>query len=334
LIVNTHQAENFMKPTVFITRRIFDETLSRIRAVCEVDLWEDDLPPPYEAIAERVRGVAGLLCMITDRVDGALLDAAGGSLKVVSQMAVGVDNIDVAAAHARNIPVGHTPGVLTEATADLAMALLLTGARRIVETAEYIKRGGWQTWHPLGLLGADLSGATLGIVGFGRIGQAVAKRAAAFDLHILAYSRSLTDAEAAAHGVERASLEALLRRSDFVSLHTPLNPDSRHLINRDTLALMKPTALLINTARGGVVDQDALYGALAAGRLGGAALDVTTPEPLPADHPLLALPNVTIVPHIGSATVGTRRKMAEMAADNLIAGVAGQPLPHAVPKGR
>jgi glyoxylate reductase len=325
---------NIVKPKVFITRRIFEETLERIRAVCEVDLWEDELPPPYEVLTERVRGVDGLLCMITDRVDAALLDAAGNNLKIISQMAVGVDNIDVAAAHARGIPVGHTPGVLTEATADIAMALLLAGARRIVETAEYIKRGGWQTWHPMGLLGADLSGATLGIVGFGRIGRAVAKRAAAFDMHILAYSRNLTDEEAAAHGAQRAALDDLLRRSDFVSLHTPLNAESRHLINRDTLALMKPTALLINTARGGVVDQEALYEALTAGKLGGAALDVTTPEPLPADHPLLTLPNVTIVPHIGSATIGTRRKMAEMAADNLIAGVTGQPLPNAVPVGR
>ena len=321
-----------MKPKVFITRRIFDETLDRIRAVCEVDLWEDELPPPYETIVERVRSVDGLLCMITDRIDSALMD--GSSLKIISQMAVGVDNIDVAAAHARGIPVGHTPGVLTEATADIAMALLLGGARRIVETAEYIKRGGWRTWHPMRLLGMDLSGATLGIVGFGRIGQAVAKRAAAFDMHILAYSRHLTEAEAAAHGAERAALDDLLRRSDFVSLHTPLNPESRHLINSETLALMKPTALLINTARGGVVDQEALYAALVAGKIGGAALDVTTPEPLPADHPLLTLPNVTIVPHIGSATIGTRRKMAEIAADNLIAGVTGQPLPHAVPRGR
>jgi glyoxylate reductase len=245
-------------------------------------------------------------------------------------MAVGYDNIDVNAARQRGIAVGNTPGVLTDTTADLAFALLLAAARRLVEGVRYIEHGEWKMWHPTVLLGRDVSGATLGIVGFGRIGGAVAKRAAGFDMRILAYSPSLTDDQATSANVERADLERLLRESDFVSLHTPLNQATRHLINRETLKLMKPTTILVNTSRGGVVDQEALYEALANGIIGGAALDVTTPEPLRADHPLLKLPNVLIVPHIGSATVGTRGRMALMAADNLIAGVTGKALPNAV----
>lgn len=265
--------------------------------------------------------------MLTDPIDAAVLDAAGPTLKVISQMAVGFDNIDINAAERRGIAVGNTPGVLTEATADIAMALMLALGRRIVEGMAYIRAGQWKTWEPQTLLGIDLPGATLGVVGFGRIGRAFAKRAAAFDMHILAYSPSLTDRDARALGVERADLDDLLRRSDVVSLHTALNPQTRHLLNRERLALMKPSAILVNTARGAVVDQPALYDALVAGTIAGAALDVTDPEPLPADHPLLSLPNVVIAPHIGSATIGTRRRMALMAADNLIAGVTGQPLP-------
>jgi glyoxylate reductase len=268
--------------------------------------------------------------MLTDRIDAAFMDAAGSTLKVISQMAVGYDNIDVNAARQRGIAVGNTPGVLTDTTADLAFALLLAAARRLVEGVRYIEHGEWKMWHPTVLLGRDVSGATLGIVGFGRIGGAVAKRAAGFDMRILAYSPSLTDDQATSANVERADLERLLRESDFVSLHTPLNQATRHLINRETLKLMKPTTILVNTSRGGVVDQEALYEALANGIIGGAALDVTTPEPLRADHPLLKLPNVLIVPHIGSATVGTRGRMALMAADNLIAGVTGKALPNAV----
>jgi len=319
-----------MKPKVFITRAIPEAGLSRVTAFCDADVWPDDMPPPYESLIQRVKGVEGILCLLTDRIDDNLMDAAGPQLKVISQMAVGYDNIDVAAARARSIPVGNTPGVLTEATADLAFALLLAQARRIVEGVEYIRAGQWKTWQPKALLGVDLSGATLGIVGFGRIGQAVARRAAGFNMRILAYSPSLTQDEAAAFNAHRVELDELLRESDFVSLHTPLNNDTRHLINRDTLARMKPTAILVNTARGGVVDQEALYDALRNGVIGGAALDVTDPEPLPPDHPLLALSNVTIVPHVGSASKWTRDQMAIMAADNLIAGLKGEPLPNEV----
>lgn len=319
-----------MKPSVFITRHIPDEALKKVQAVCSVDLWEDEMPPPYESLIERSRGKDGVLSMLTDRIDSNFMDAAGANLKIISQMAVGYDNIDVNAAKERGIAVGNTPGVLTDTTADLAFALLLAAARRIVEGVRYIENDQWKTWHPTVLLGWDVSGATLGIVGFGRIGKAVARRAAGFNMRVLAYSPSLTDEEAQKENVERADLETLLRESDFVSLHTPLNDATRHLINHETLKLMKPTAILVNTARGGVVDQDALYDALTNGVIGGAALDVTTPEPLRADHPLLKLPNVIVVPHIGSATIGTRGRMASMAVDNLIAGVTGKPLPNAV----
>ena len=234
------------------------------------------------------------------------------------------------AAHARGIVVGNTPGVLTETTADLAFALLLAAARRIVEGVRYVEDGNWITWHPTAMLGHDVTGATLGIVGLGRIGRAVAQRAAAFDLTILAAGPHLTDEAAAAAGAQRVELNDLLRRADFVSLHCPLTPQTHHLINRDTLALMQPSAILINTTRGPVVDQAALYDALVNGVIAGAALDVTDPEPLPATDPILKLPNVTVVPHVGSATIGTRGKMAAIAIDNLIAGITGAPLSHAV----
>lgn len=319
-----------MKPRVFVSRIIPDAGLDRVKEACAADIWPERLPPPYDVLIERVRGVDGLLCVLTDRIDANLMDAAGPQLKVISQMAVGYDNIDIAAAKARGLPVGNTPGVLTEATADLAFSLLLAGARRIVEGSNYIREGKWETWEPKTLLGADVTGATLGIIGFGRIGKAFAKRAGGFDMRILAYSPSLTAEDAKQAGATAVDMETLLRESDFVSVHTPLNANTRHLINRERLAKMKPTALLINTARGGVVDQKALYEALKNGVIGGAALDVTDPEPLPLDDPLLTLPNVTIVPHIGSATINTRNRMASMAAANLIAGVRGEPLPNAV----
>lgn len=320
-----------MKPRVFVSRMIPAAGLDRVRATCDVDIWPGELPPPYETLLEKVRGADGLLCTLNDRIDGRLMDAAGSQLKVISQMAVGYDNIDIAAATARGIPVGHTPGVLTEATADLAFTLLLAAARRIMEGTAYIREGRWRTWDPTALLGRDLNGATLGIIGMGRIGSAVARRAAGFNMRILAYSPHLTPEAAAAVHAQAVDFDTLLRESDFVSLHTPLNASTRHLINREALSKMKSDAILINTARGGIVDQTALVEALRTGMIGGAALDVTDPEPLPADDPLLALPNALVVPHIGSASVWTRDQMALMAAENLIAGVNGQKLPNRVP---
>ncbi len=322
------EGETSIAPRVFVTRII--PGLERLADSCDADIWQDEAAPPYEILTERVRGVDGLLCMLTDRIDGALMDAAGSNLKIISQMAVGYDNIDVNAARQRGIAIGNTPGVLTETTADLAFALLLASARRLLEGVRYIQDGNWRTWHPTVMLGHDVTGATLGIIGLGRIGRAFARRASGFDMRILAYSPHLSDDDAAQAGAERVSLEDLLHRSDFVSLHCPLTPETRHLINRTTLAQMKPSAILINTTRGPVVDQAALYEALASGVIAGAALDVTDPEPLPADDPILTLPNVIVVPHVGSATIGTRGKMAQIAVDNLIAGISGQPLLHAV----
>lgn len=319
-----------MKPRVFVSRVIPAAGLDRIREQCDVDVWPEQMPPPYEVLLERVKGVDGLLCLLTDRIDANLMDAAGPQLKVISQMAVGYDNIDLAAAAERGIPVGHTPGVLTEATADLAFALLLAAARRIVEGVNYIKAGEWKTWEPETLLGADLTGATLGIIGLGRIGRAMIRRASGFDMRLIAHDPSASSESAAALGVSLVSLDTLLVESDFVSVHTPLTDATRHLINAEALRRMKRTAILINTARGPIVDQQALYAALKEGQIAHAALDVTDPEPIPADDPLLTLPNITIVPHIGSASVRTRNRMAEIAAENLLAGLRGDSLPHQV----
>jgi len=320
------------RPRVFVSRIIPAAGLDRVRAACAAEVWPERLPPPAETLRARVQGVDGLLCLLTDRVDAGLMDAAGPQLRVISQMAVGYDNIDLAAARERGIAVGHTPGVLTEATADLAFTLLLAGARRIVEGVRYIQAGKWQTWEPGRLLGADRSGAVLGIIGLGRIGQAMAQRARGFNLRIIASDPVLADDEIRARGAEPVGLDQLLREADFVSVHTPLTPATRHLIDAAALAKMKPTAVLVNSARGPIVDLAALEAALRAGEIAHAALDVTEPEPIAADHPLLALPNVTVVPHIGSASVHTRNQMAEIAADNLLAGLRGEALRHAVPQ--
>lgn len=319
-----------MKPHVFVSRIIPDAGLDRIKQACAADIWPEDMPPPYETLLEHVQGVDGILCMLTDRIDAHLMDSAGKQLKVISQMAVGYDNIDIAAARERGIHVGNTPGVLTESTADLAFALLLASARRLMEGVDYIRAGKWRTWEPKTLLGGDLNGATLGIIGLGRIGKAVARRASGFNLRILAYGPHLTNEEAASVNARMVDLDTLLHESDYVSLHLPLHANTRHLINSATLAKMKRTAILINTARGGIVDQKALYQALKDGVIAGAALDVTDPEPIPLDDPILTLPNALIVPHIASASYWTRDQMAIMAAENLLAGVNGQPLPNEV----
>jgi lactate dehydrogenase-like 2-hydroxyacid dehydrogenase len=316
---------------VFITRQIPGrgmELLAQAEDIA-VEVWPERLPPPRPDLLARVKGIHGLLCLLTERIDEPLLAAAGPQLQVVSQMAVGVDNIDVAACTARGIPVGHTPGVLTEATADLTVALLLATARRLVAGADAVREGRWQTWEPLGFTGPDVYGSTVGIVGLGRIGRAVARRLRGFAVRLLYHSRT-PKAEAAELGATYVDLDTLLAESDFVVLLTALTPETHHLINAERLRMMKRTATLINTARGEVVDQQALLAALRVGDIAYAGLDVTTPEPLPADHPLLALPNVTVLPHIGSASLPTREKMALMAAQNLLAGLRGEPLPHRV----
>ncbi|HSL77166.1 MAG TPA: D-glycerate dehydrogenase [Candidatus Limnocylindrales bacterium] len=317
---------------VFVARRIPEEGLDLVRGSCEMDLWDGPLPPPRDELLRRVAGVDGALTLLTDKVDDEFLDAAGPQLRVVSNYAVGFDNIDVGACARRGVRVGNTPGVLTETTADLAWALLMAAARRLAEGSRFVLDGNWKTWDPLLLLGPDVHGATIGIVGFGRIGQAVARRAQGFGMEILYHDLEPLPASVSEPlGATYLPLEELLPRSDYVTLHVNLSPVTRHLINSETLGQMKPTAILVNTSRGPVVDQAALATALREGVIWAAALDVTDPEPIPMDDPLVGLDNCLIVPHIASASRATRGKMAEMAAANLVAGVRGEPLPTEVP---
>ncbi len=320
------------KPRVFVTRAIPERGLALVRDFCVADVWTDELPPPREMVLERVKGVDGILALLTDAMDSTVMDAAGSQLQVISNYAVGFDNVDVTEATRRGIPVGNTPGVLTDTTADLAFALLMAAARRVVEGDKFTRAGRWKTWSPTLLLGQDVFGATLGLIGFGRIGRAVARRARGFDMRVLYCDPFVAAADpcAAEVGAQAVDLDTLLRESDFVSLHTPLNAETHHLIGSDAMVKMKPTAVLVNTSRGPVVDPDALYTALKEGQIGYAALDVTEPEPLPPDSPLLTLENIVIVPHIASASVATRGRMAQMAAENLIAGLKGERLPHCV----
>ncbi|MEM7346365.1 MAG: D-glycerate dehydrogenase [Chloroflexota bacterium] len=330
-IAQTDADEPTVTKKVFITRQVPQKGLDLILADPSVDieLWPGEFPPSREQLLEKVRGIDGLYCLLTETIDDEVLEAAGPQLKVVSQMAVGYDNIDVEACTRRGIAVGNTPGVLTEATADLAMALLLGTARQLVSAAEAVKAGKWQTWEPMGHTGPDVYGSTVGLIGMGRIGLAMARRLQGFNVKLLYHNRTSSE-EAEAVGAIYVDLDTLLAESDFVSLHMPFTPETKHLINAERLKQMKPTATLINTARGGVVDQDALIEALRDGTIAYAGLDVTTPEPLPADSPLLQLPNATVLPHIGSASGPAREKMATMAAENLLAGINSKLLPTCV----
>jgi glyoxylate reductase len=304
---------------IFVTRELPGPALTRLRESHDTTVWPESLPPSYEELREYTAHSDALLSLVTDRVDAELIENSP-HLRVIANYAVGYDNIDVAAATSRGIPVGNTPDALTEAVADLAFALLMTIARRIPEAAAFAHSGQWRTWEPAGFLGADIHGATLGIIGLGRIGQAVARRGSGFNMEVLTTETR-----------ETSNFEHLLRRSDFVSIHLPLTDGTRRLIGAEAFKLMKPTAILINTARGPIVDHDALAEALYTGQIGGAALDVTDPEPLPQDHPLWQAPNLLVVPHIASATWTARERMAEIAVDNILAGLAGTPLPCQIP---
>jgi glyoxylate reductase len=302
----------------FVTRDLPGPALGRLRERHEVDVWPERLPPPYDELRARTAQADGLLSLLTDRVDGALI-AESPRLRAIANYAVGYDNIDLAAATARGIPVGNTPDVLTDATADLAFTLMLAAARQLPDALLAVQSDDWVTWEPKGFLGHDVFGATLGIIGMGRIGRAMARRAQGFAMTVL---HTGSDG-----GVP---LLALLTRSDFVSLHCPLTPATHHLIDAAALAAMKPTAILVNTARGPIVDQAALVEALRQGEIAGAALDVTDPEPPPPGDPLLSAPNLILAPHIGSATHTAREAMATLAVDNLIAALDGEPMPHPV----
>lgn len=314
------------KPKVFITRRIPDSGLKLIYEECDVDLWDQDLPPSKEELLVHVPGVNGILSLLSDPIDAEVIQAAGNNLKVISNYAVGYNNIDIQEATRQKIPVGNTPGVLTEATADFAFALMMSAGRRVVEAEKYVRAGKWKTWGPSTLLGVDFAGATLGIIGFGRIGKAMARRATGFGMRILIYdptSQPMT-------GVIKVDLDTLYRESDFISLHTPLTSETRHLINADAFSKMKPSTVLVNTARGEIIDQTALYDALKSNKIFAAGIDVSEPEPLPMDNPLFELDNLIICPHIASASNTTREKMALIAVGNLLAGLKGQRLPYAV----
>ena len=319
------------KPKVFVSRIIAQEALDKIAGFAEMEVWPEELPPNYETLLEKTRDADGVVTMLSDRIDADAIEKLP-KLKVISNMAVGYDNIDIRAATERGIVVGYTPGVLTETTADLAFALLLAAARRIVEVDNYTHQGKWKTWGPMVLQGQDINGATLGIIGLGRIGAAVARRARGFDMKVLYFSRTRRTAEEERElGVEYVSkVSELLAMSDFISVNVPLTTDTKNMFGKVEFALMKPNAVFINTSRGAVVDQKALYEALKSGQIFAAGIDVTETEPIPADDPLLTLPNIIIPPHIGSSSFATRTKMAMMVADNLLAGLRGELPPDCV----
>jgi len=308
---------------IFVTRLIPKAGLDLLYGFAELRIWQEEVPPPRDVLLEEAGEVDGLLSLLTDTIDAELMDAAP-RLKVVSNYAIGYDNVDVEAATERGIMVCHTPGVLTDTTADFAFALLACVARRVVEASEYVREGRWKTWGPMLCLGYDLHGATLGLVGLGRIGSGVAKRATGFDMRVLYHDVSRQPSREEELGLTYVDLETLLRESDFVSLHTPLTPETHHMMGREQFTMMKSTAILINTSRGQVVDQKALYEALVSGGIAGAGLDVTDPEPILRDDPLLTLDNCVVLPHIASASVATRTMMATMAAENLIAALQGR----------
>lgn len=314
------------KPRVFVARKIPEAGLSKIRAACDAEIWPDQLPPPYDLIKKKITDCDGLVSLLTDKIDGALLDSAP-KLKVVSNFAVGFNNIDVPAATSRGVCVGNTPGALTDATADLAFALMINAARRVTESVIDSKAGKWKTWEPLGYLGVDLAGKTIGIVGMGRIGYAMAKRChGGWDMKVL-YHDEFANAKAEADfGAKRVDLDTLLSQSDFVSIHASLGDSSKGMIGAKQFARMKRTAVFVNSARGPLVDQKALVDAIKSGTIFAAGIDVTDPEPPDPNDPILHLPNCVTAPHIASATHTTRDGMAEICADNLIAGVTGQPL--------
>jgi glyoxylate reductase len=305
---------------VYVTKKLPDDHLERLSGF-DLAVWEEEGPVPRELLLEEIVGTRGLLCMLTDRVDAEILER-GRQLKVVSQMAVGVDNIDVAACRERGIAVGHTPDVLTETVADSAFALLASVVRRLPEGEREVRSGEWGPWEIFHLAGGDLHATTLGIVGMGRIGRALARRAGGFDMEVI-----YTSPRAEEVAAERVELGELLRRADHVVICTRLDESTRGLISTTELTTMKPTAYLVNVSRGPVVDTTALVSALEDGQIAGVALDVTDPEPLPPDHPLLAFDNCLVVPHIASASVRTRRAMSALAIDNLLAGLRGEPMP-------
>ncbi|QDT38139.1 Glyoxylate/hydroxypyruvate reductase B [Stratiformator vulcanicus] len=319
------------KRRVFVSRRIPENGLERLRTLCDVDIWEGDLPPDRETLCTRAAGCHGVLSMLSDAIDPDFMDRVGPQLQVVSNYAVGFNNIDVEEATRRGIRVGNTPGVLTDATADIAFALLINCARRISESERSVHDGKWKTWEPLGFIGLDLVGKTIGIVGLGRIGQAMARRChGGWGMDVLYTSRSSKPEAEGEFDADYVSMDELLTRSDFISVHCDLNNSTSGLFDASAFQKMKSTAVFINTARGSIHNQNDLAAALTNGEIAAAGLDVTDPEPIPADDPLLDLQNCVVIPHIGSATVDTRAAMADIAAENVLRALADEPMPHCV----
>ena len=317
-----------MKPKVFITIRLPKQTLELIGSKCSIEAWDAEDAVPRDVLLQKVSEIEGLV-EVGDGIDAELLNHAS-KLRVISNFGVGVDNIDIGEATRRGIIVGNTPGVLTETTADLAFSLMLAAARRIVEGAEGVKGGRWGKWGPMNLLGVDVHGATLGIIGLGRIGSAVARRGRGFGMNLAYYSRERHMEIENEIGIKFMDFNALLGECDFLSIHTRLTPETYHLIGEKEFLKMKPNLILVNTSRGAVVDSKALYEALSQHKIAYAALDVTDPEPIPPNHPLLKLDNTLITPHIGSASMATRIKMGSMVAENLFAGLNGELPPNPV----
>ncbi|PVE64480.1 2-hydroxyacid dehydrogenase [Priestia megaterium] len=313
-----------MKPKIFVTRKIYTEVLLELKKNCEVEIWDqEDVPVPRHILEEKIPHIDGLYCLLTENIDKKLLDEAK-NLKIISNMAVGYNNIDISAATEKGILVTNTPGVLTETTADLTFALLMATARRIIEADRYLKEGHWKTWSPNLLTGQEIHGSNLGIIGLGEIGIAVAKRAKGFNMNILYYNRNRKHEVESSLGIHYADLNSLLKQSDFVCVLTPYTPETKNLIDKEQLRMMKKSAILINTARGGIVNENALYDALTSEVIWGAGLDVFEEEPVSLKNSLLALPNVVVLPHIGSASLNTRMEMARMAACNILQALNGE----------
>lgn len=316
------------KPRVLVTRRIDPEAEAILAQAASVEIWQEAEPPSKEVLLQKLAGVDGLLTMLTDPIDEQVINANAANLKVIAQMAVGYDNIDIAAATRHGIPVGHTPGVLTETTADFAWALMMAAARRVVEADGEVRSGNWLPWGPDVLTGVDIYGKTIGIIGLGRIGKAMARRAKGFSMRVLYFDNNRDPKTETELGIEFSPLDDLIRQSDFVTLHVYYSPESHHLINRDRFEQMKPSAVLVNTSRGAIVDPDALTQALQTSQIAAAGIDVFDPEPIPADHPILKLKNLVIAPHIASASKETRKRMALMTVENITAGLNDKHLPY------
>jgi len=315
------------KPKVWLTRKIHPSAQDKIQAVADIEIWPAETPPTRSDIFQKIPTLDGILTLLTDPIDQEII-ARGINLKVISQMAVGFDNIDIPSATHRRIPVGHTPGVLTETTADFTWALLMAAARRVAEADQQVRQGIWKPWGPDVFTGADVHGASLGIIGLGRIGKAVARRARGFSMQIYYFDHNRDLKLEVELGIEFKPLDELISNSDFISLHLYYSSETHHLINRQSFDRMKSTAILINTSRGAIVDPQALVWALRERKIAAAGLDVFDPEPIPADHPIRSLENVVLTPHIASASKETRRLMAQMAAENLLAGLDGRALPY------